>query len=394
MNQATFDYIQAHRQDDTAVLALHAPKDSDIDMPLALQQIEGWQIARKKLPSWANNVGLLYPPKLSMEQCSSEPTARYKAEIVVRLQNNGVGNSAMVDLTGGMGVDFSFIARHFDNSTYVERQATLCASARHNFPLLGLRNTTVINGDGVEYLHSMPSVDLIYIDPSRRDDAGRRTYAIADCRPDVALLAKEMLEKSRVVLIKLSPMLDWHEVVQALPSVAEVHIVATGNECKELLVVLLKDYEGTVRLFCTHDGDTLEPKTEVKADIADKVSPEAGMYLFEPNAAIMKSGCFGWIEKVYGVGQIAPNTHLFISAESKENFPGRKFKIENVSAMSRKELRRNLTGISKANVAVRNFPMSADTLRRRLGLGDGGDVYIFGITLADKRHVVIFANKY
>lgn len=391
INPKTQAFIYAHRLDDVAALALRGCTDAAVDMPLALRQIEGWQIARRKLPSWAACIGLIYPPKLSLEQCSSEQTAGYKAEIVARLVANGLcGTTSMADLTGGFGVDFSFISRRFRHKVYVEQQEQLCQVAETNFRLLGLENVKIVNKDATDYLQAMERVDFAYIDPARRDEKGRRTYSISACRPDVSALAPLLLQKSGCVMVKLSPMLDWHEAASELPCVTEVHIVAAGGECKELLLILISGHEGEPVLTCVNDGLAVHPVESV---------PQSGLatppycYLYEPNAALMKSGCFGWVASTYGVGPVGPNSHLFVSATPVVDFPGRGFSIEAVTSLSKKDLRRNLSSIGRANITVRNFPLTAVQLRKRLKLADGGNVYIFATTTADGRHVLFVCRK-
>lgn len=391
INPQTQAFISAHRLDDVATLALRGCADAAVDMPLALRQIEGWQLARRKLPSWAACSGLIYPPKLSLEQCSSEQTAGYKAEIMARLVANGqCGTVSMADLTGGFGVDFSFISRRFRHKVYVEQQEQLCQVAETNFRLLGLDNVTIVNQDATDYLQAMQRVDFVYIDPARRDEKGRRAYGISACRPDVSALAPLLLQKSGCVMIKLSPMLDWHEAVSELPSVAEVHIVAAGGECKELLLILIPGHEGEPVLTCVNDGFAVHPVESVPQ--SGLAAPPYG-YLYEPNAALMKSGCFGWVASTYRVSPVGPNSHLFVSATPVAGFPGRGFSIESVSSLGKKDLRRNLGSMARANIAVRNFPLSAVQLRKRLKLADGGDVYIFATTTSDGHHVLFVCRK-
>lgn len=246
LNDVTRAFAETHRNEDVRDLALKTKRTADLDLPAALDQIAGWQIARNKLPQWAACADIVYPAHISMEQCSSQFTAQYKAEIARRLlrslpQSAGqtANDATMTDLTGGFGVDFSYLARGFGHATYVERQSHLCELAAHNMAALGLTQAQVVCGDGVEYLRAMEPVQLIYIDPARRDEHGARTYAIEDCTPDVLALRDLLLAKARYVMIKLSPMLDWRKAVDDFAgTVAEVHIVSTGNECKELLLVL------------------------------------------------------------------------------------------------------------------------------------------------------------
>ncbi|MBQ3754471.1 MAG: RsmD family RNA methyltransferase [Prevotella sp.] len=365
-------FIRQNADADVRQLALRGTKDPEVDLPFALDQIAGRQTARHKLPSWAAIDGIVYPPHLSMEQCSSEQTARYKASLI------GSGGT-MVDLTGGFGVDFSFLARGFQRAVYVECQEQLCAIARENFRLLGLSQAEVVCGDSTDYLQAMSPVDVIYADPARRDNHGARTYGISDCTPDVLALRDLLLSKARQVLLKLSPMLDWRKAVSDLGEqyVHEVHIVSVGNECKELLL-LLGSGSGQ-RLLCVNDDQVFEPTAQIAQAPQTAHSPH---YLYEPNASIMKAGCFTELSQLYGVVPIAHDSHLFVSADHVSGFPGRSFQIDAVTTMNKRDLKETLQGLTQANITVRNFPLSVAELRRRLKLSEGGSTYIFATTLA------------
>lgn len=471
MNQATIDFIRQHQEEDVRQLAFLGSKYPDVDMPFALDQIRGRQMARTKLPRWAGLDGIIYPPHISMEQCSSEVTAMYKAELAARLLNSEIcefatkgtvvpkftknddtlgkqENVSFLDMTGGFGVDFSYIVAQLGvNSMYVERQAHLCEAAKENFERLGLKNAIVKNGDGVEVLHGFSTCDadsqiskemplrLIFIDPARRDDAGNKVVSLQDCTPDVTLLQDEMLEKSDFVIIKLSPMLDWHRAVSELKCVREVHIVSTGNECKELLLVLSSslvekaksstevdeahvsetdDETSHLKIYCINDNQVMSYDETDKSVVNIASGKECGivrlekcsseendlpqdgsksLYLYEPNASLMKAGCFGVISSRYGVKMLAKNSHLFVSEDPVADFPGRSFRIKAVSSFNKKDLKRQLSGITKANIATRNFPLSVTELRKRLKLKDGGDTYIFATTLSDESHVLFICEK-
>lgn len=393
------DFIREHRHDDVRQLALQAARYPDIDMQQALQQIAGWQTACTKLPEWAATEGIIYPPRLSMEQCSSEATAKYKAKVL------NPTSSAFIDLTGGFGVDFSYMARSFKKAVYVERQPHLCEAARNNFQLLGLENAEVVCDDGVEYLKNLPSpfhppsTLTIYLDPARRDENGNKTYAISDCTPDVVALKDLLLEKAGRVMIKLSPMLDWHKAVDDLGEVVEVHIVSVDNECKELLLVLAKNPAGPLRVVCAnirHDAETelfeFSPTSNSPATPFSPALRERD-FLYEPNASIMKAGCFTEVAGRFGVQPTGSNSHLFLSPQFIPDFPGRKFQIEQVTSMNKKELKRAIGGLTKANITVRNFPLSVAELRKRLKLADGGDTYIFATTLGEKDHVLLITKQ-
>ena len=508
MNQATLDFIRQHQDDDVRQLAFLGSKYPEVDMPFALDQIRGRKMARVKLPRWASIDGIIYPPHISMEQCSSEQTALYKAELAARLlglspssSENGeekemesenasnlhlseicefAGKGAVdsefakneatckkqqilteleenvnetkeevsesdfseeigfVDLTGGFGVDFSYIASRLGvKSMYVERQTHLCEAAKENFGRLGLKNAIVKNGDGIEVLHSFASkkeaaasdslvitedqsqsllktnlgLKLIFIDPARRDDAGNKVVSLKDCTPDVTVLQEEMLSKADYVIIKLSPMLDWHRAISELSHVREVHIISVNNECKELLLVLSArnmgemeassadgevKHAGNLRIYCVNDAQSFVcDELDMESSLV-KIAPstlEEMQYLYEPNASLMKAGCFGVLSKRYGARMLSKNSHLFVSREPIAAFPGRSFRIIAISSFNKKELKRHLSGIIKANIATRNFPLSVAELRKRLKLKDGGETYIFATTLSDESHVLVITEK-
>lgn len=433
MNDETREFVAMHRDEDVRELALKARRVDGLDLPLALDQIAGWQIASKKLPQWASCEGIIYPPHISMEQCSSQFTAQYKSEIAQTLLASAVtvrarvsdsaesdmqtaknvfqlsdsaesdtlaAKRAMVDLTGGFGVDFSYLARGFSQATYVERQRHLCDLAEHNMAALGLDQARIVCGDGVEYLKQMDPVDLIYVDPARRDEHGARTYAIEDCTPNVLELRDLLLAKSQCTLVKLSPMLDWRKAVADFDgAVREVHIVATGNECKELLLVLgqqVHEEPSAPRVFCVNDNQRIDYDSAAYTQglrIGGKPLPEAKNYLYEPNASIMKAGCFDLVEERFGVTQVGPSSHLFVSATPVADFPGRGFAIEAIGGMNKKDIKRLLNGTKQANIAVRNFPLTAPQLRKKLKLADGGPVYLFGTTMQGCDHVLLRTSK-
>ena len=493
----TAEFIQEYREKDTRQLALQSARFPDVDMPYALDQIKGWQTARRKLPTWAACDGIVYPPHLSMEQCSSEPTAQYKlnlamewarrvesselrvesserevesselkvesSELRVESSEEGVDNSSeqpatlnsqlstlnchassMTDLTGGFGVDFSFTSCAFASATYVERNAQLCHMVEHNLPLLGIDNAKVVCADAVDYLSTLDMQTMIFLDPARRDQHGAKTVMLADCTPDVVQLLPQLLKKSRFTMLKLSPMLDWHKAVEDLHGmVREVHIVSVGGECKELLLVLSEEIESELKVFCADleagggsggssrssrssgsscsslSSEPSFPRTPsspsapsspstpslsaslfVYAPGASSPAPNSKLktqnskFLHEPNASIMKAGCFDELAAAYGVSPVSRNSHLFLSAEPVDGFPGRSFSIERVTTLNKRELRQALSGIEKANIATRNFPLSVAELRKRLKLKDGGDVYIFATTTAEDEHLLLISHKY
>ncbi|WP_299270628.1 SAM-dependent methyltransferase [uncultured Prevotella sp.] len=433
----TSEFILQHRLSNPRDLALQARRYPDVDMPYALNQIQGWQTARQKLPSWAACDGVVYPPHLNMEQCSSEPTARYKQQVVRRwLTRLGAGQggaaTSMADLTGGFGVDFSFTSRCFASATYVERNAALCDVVRGNLPCLGIANAQVMCAEAEDCLATMPQQTMLFLDPARRDEYGAKTVLIADCTPDVCHLLPLLMSKARFVMLKLSPMLDWHKAIVDLQgTVREVHIVSVGGECKELLLVLAAldgaassadmpcngveagvrvccvdiiakaDAEGEYKRseFCYTIGDASE-NTPTPSTLNPQLStPNSqpstlnSQFLLEPNASIMKAGCFAELGKAYGIRAISSNSHLFLSTDRVEGFPGREFVVEAVTTLNKRQLKETLGSLQQANISVRNFPMSVAELRKRLKLRDGGDTYIFATTTREGERVLIVGHK-
>ena len=411
MNQATRDFIREHAEADFHQLALRGTKDPEVDLTFALEQIAGRQKAKTKLPSWAAIDGLIYPPHLAMEQCSSEQTARYKAGIA------GKG-ALVVDITAGFGVDMAFISQGFKRAVHVERQPQLCAISSENYKRLGLRHIKVVCGDGADYLHRLDHADLIYLDPARRDEHGGRTYDMSDCTPNVLEILDEMLEKADRIMLKLSPMLDWRKAVvdisekrevrseKCLAQVNAVHIVSVDNECKELLVEVRSEEVrsekfSTTKVFCVNllSGGATERFTFDTVSLVPNFTPTFHFslftfhFLFEPNASIMKAGCFVLLEQRFGVRQLDSNSHLFVSDTDIPDFPGRRFIIEKTTSMNKHELKEVLVGIDRANITVRNFPMTVAELRKKLKLKDGGDVFIFATTVTGKGHQLFVCRK-
>ena len=384
MNEATLEQIRRHRQDDVRQLAL---KGMD---PMVIQQIAGWQVARTKVPSWAEVEGLHYPRHLSLEQCSSEQTARYKASLLSP-------GDTFVDLTGGFGVDFFFMSQPFQRRVYVEQQQELCDIARHNFDLLN-HPCTVVCGSATEYLQQMPHASAIYIDPARRDAHGARTYSISDCTPNVLELQELLVKKADRVIIKLSPMLDWHKAASELQHISAIHIVSVQNECKELLLVIADGAMSEAPVVCINllaDGtlQRFEYNPATNAQSANVNAKVNATYLYEPNASIMKAGCFDEIGDFYQICKLSANSHLYVSNHEVKDFPGRGFQILSIPSMNKRELKEALRDIDRANITVRNFPMSAEALRKRLRLKDGGDLYIFATTVGDGSHQLFICRK-
>jgi len=383
-------FIAEHGKDDVRNLALHPGRAEGVDLPFALSQIEGRQIARRKLPSLAQVEGILYPPHISMEQCSSEPTALYKSSLVE--------GGSLVDLTGGFGIDCSYMAKRFSSVIYVERNQNLSAVAQHNFMVLGLNHIEVRCDDATSFLLKMPKVDCIYLDPARRDNYGRKTVSVVDCEPDVSALQEGLFEHSPLVLIKYSPMLDLSLALQSLQNVTEVHVVSVDNECKELLFKLERDTDETeLKIVCVNlkkDGQNLFSFTKKEEESSScRLADSVQKYLYEPNVSLLKGGAYRLLTQRFPVSKLDVNTHLYTSDECLADFPGRAFEVESSFQMNKAELKQGLAGLKMANLTVRNFPQTVAELRSRLKLKEGGDVYLFAATLKGDRRLMIRCKK-
>lgn len=389
MNDKTRDFIEQNLNADIRQLALKGCRDKDVDLDAAIRQIAGRQTARRKLPSWAALDGILYPPHLNMEQCSSEQTARYKADICTRLSSP----TSLVDLTGGFGVDFAFMSQAFDKATYVERNSELFAVSSANMRILAPK-ARCLNEDGLEVLHHLEHTSMIFMDPARRDNHGARTYGISDCTPNVLEIKDKLLQKADIVMLKLSPMLDWHKAICDLGEqyIKEVHIVSVQNECKELLIIMQQQPAKPFTVYCVNDDAVFSYHPSSLIPHPSSFIPHPSSFLYEPNASIMKAGCFAEIEQAFEVSQLAPNSHLFASDQVIEDFPGRKFRVTAVTSMNKQELKQALKDIRQANISVRNFPMSVADLRKRLKLSEGGNDYIFATTLTEGKKVLIICQ--
>ena len=436
------EFIEKHLNDDVNSLAL-AKFPEGIDREFVIRQIHARQVLSKKLPSWAENDELVFPKKLSLEQCSSELTAKYKAELlstksheITRREFSEDSCSLadekriLIDLTGGMGVDTAFLSDNFDKTYYVEMQEELCEIAKHNFNILN-KNIEVVNDNAEHFLTICDEVDCIYLDPARRDEYGRKMVSLHDCSPDVVELHDLLLKKAKRVLVKVSPMLDIEMVKKELKDITEIHVVAVRNECKEILICQRTTDNG--QQTCENSEDCLQmiavdlrenwnfaftenEELEAQWTLADNV----GRYLYEPGAACMKAGCFKLLSQRYGLDKLHRNSHLYTSDDLIPDFPGRIFEVVNVvpfdkktkkniwtldfedaKTQRRKDAKKGSESLSlcdsatfkKANVAVRNFPLSAEELKKNLGLQDGSDFYIFGTTMKGEKKVVVLTKK-
>ena len=386
LNEITKQYIRENLNADVPTLALKkAPVGTDVS--LALRQIAARQLLVKKVPSWAANEDLLFPAHLSIEQSSSEASAQYKAKLLA--------GQTFADLTGGLGIDTYFISRHFQQADYVERQFELCDLAKHNFAELNA-DVKVWNEAAEEYLNHCEPKDCIFIDPARRDEHGRKTVSISDCTPDVAALQGVLLEKAEKVMVKLSPMLDISKALEELHHVSEVHVVAVANECKELDVVMERGYQGEPVFVCVN---LLTEQPELRFTMAEernclgRLAEGLSSYLYEPNPAVMKAGCYKLLTERFGILKLHKNSNLYTSEQLIPDFPGRIFEVEGWATYNKKLKQTLLHDVEKASIAVRNFPLSVAELRKALKINDGDDTYLFFTTLKGEEKVVIRTKK-
>lgn len=433
-NPQTLKFIEDNLSLPSDAAALKASKNSKVDTVFAVNQIAGRKIASGKLPLWASLENVIYPVHLSLEQCSSQFTAEYKKSLTRELLKSIPENhSTFVDLTGGFGVDFTILSQLFDESIYIEQHSELASIAQHNISVMCKNIVHCFNEDSVIALNAIPRATMIYIDPARRDSNGSRTYAIEDCTPNVLLLKHKLLDMADFVIVKLSPMLDWRKTIADFEgNVSQVHIVSCNNECKELLVVLDNNIHTNIRVHCVNDDqhtifcakydlksarievfldDSIdasehdsEPETsEFGVSASESSIPtcvgksknflkEYANYVYEPNTSIMKSGCFELLTHMYSVNQIAQNSHVFVSKNPVKQFPGKMLAVTNICTMNKLDLKQALNGITHASIVVRNFPMSVDSLRKKLRIKDGMQMRIIATTDSQNNHILIFAK--
>ena len=425
MNAATRQFIEKHLKDDVRQLALQKFPD-DVDQMLVLNQIEARQLLSKKVPSWASNPDLLFPKHLSIEQCSSELTAKYKASIIS-------GGDTFVDLTGGLGIDSYFLSEKFKTAYYVENQKELCDWAEHNFGVLG-RKITVVNSDAESFLSNCGKSSrrdnacvVLYIDPARRDIYNRKMVSLHDCSPDVIELQRNLFQNPvetrfiasqkmvHQILIKASPMLDISLITNELQNISEIHIVSVKNECKEILIKIEPGFDGEIKYFCVDlqpvgtnnlhpvgTGHALSPQDETNFQFVESEEKSAiptfssniKKYLYEPNSSLMKSGAFKLISQRFGIEKLHVNSHLYTSDNLVSDFPGRIFEVIGFAPFNKKIKKELLNDITEASVAIRNFPLSANDLRKILNLKESDKNFVFGTTLIGEKKVVILAKKY
>ena len=389
MNKEYIDFAKEHEGEDTARLLLSAARYPAIDMPAAVQQIEGLRTAREKWPRLVQCETYLYPPRLNREQASSETTARYKADLLATLHPSPAN---LADLTGGMGMDTMAFAQVEEQVDYVERDPQLCTLMEHNLKALGIDNVRVHCADSIEWLTQQEKAfDIIYIDPARRATSGHKVSVFEDCTPNLLEHLELIRTHCHKLLIKASPMIDIDLAVRQLGTVEKVHIVAVKGECKEVLFVCgascvapqiscvaidkANDVAGTTTLTFTR-----EEESRAEGCYAERV----GRYLYEPDAAVMKGGPYKLLCQWYKLGKLARNSHLYTSDQRVEGFPGRVFEVLQEAKLNKKEIQ-TLIPEGKAHVVTRNYPLEAAVLQHQLGLTEGGDKFVIATSMGKRK---------
>ena len=392
VSQALYSFIKEHADDDLTQLLLSASRYPEIDVPFAVEQIRARRYIREKLPIWYANSDLLFSAKIAVEQCSSEQTARYKQRLIQNEQH-------LCDLTGGLGIDTYFFAQKVNRVSYVERSKECFDIAMYNFAKLHITNIDGYNEDAENVLKSTQSIDIVYIDPVRRNEGNHRVFALSDCEPDLVKLLPLILSKTPKVIAKLSPMLDIRHTLNLLPQTSEIHVLSVRNECKELLFVMQRDHKNRNPDIHCINFTTEGAEQTFRFTLSDEHSAECvtsksvQTYLYEPNASILKAGGFRQVAIRFGVEKLHKNSHLYTSEKPIPSFPGRIFKVEEVFPFSGKLCKTIRRTIPQANMATRNFPLSANELRQRTRIADGGECYLFATTLAGDKKALVRCRK-
>ncbi len=396
-----YRFIREHIKEDVRKLALQTHGMKDMNYPFAIRQISGYQHIVNKIPDWYACPDILFPPTLSLEQCSSQQTACYKRDLmktIIRKQKQEQTISG-ADLTGGFGVDAYYLSEVFDRFFYVEKQPELCRIASHNFKALNRPGIQVFENESEEFLQQSGKLDFVYLDPSRRNRDGNKVTALRDCSPDPATLYEDLIKKAGLVLIKLSPMIDLSLALKALPHTRQIHVVALDNDCKEVLFLLDAKYQTAepeitaVNLKNNAADQVLKFRRSDEANASCVYTAQVGDYLYEPNVSLLKAGAFIMPAQAYGLEKLHKNTHLYTSNKFKSDFPGKIFEVKTISSAKTKDFHKKLPGLQQANLVVRNVPMSVEALRKKLNLKEGGEDFVFACTLADESKVFLYGKR-
>jgi hypothetical protein len=376
------DFINNY-PDPSSKLAFAGSPFIQVTVQELIQQIESRRKIKIKLPTWYKNDRIYYPPKLNLEQTSSELTARYKASLI--------SGDSLADITGGFGVDSYYFSKKVNSLDYFEINAELSKIAKHNFNILGSSNVQCSDSSGLDTVLKK-EYEVIYADPSRRHDKKGKVYLLEDCEPNIPKNIHHLLDQCGVLMLKTSPMLDISAGLSELSCVYQIHIVAVNNEVKELIWLLRKDSDVEPDVYTinlkSNSSETFDFKWDAKAETRYNVPLK---YLYEPNAAILKSGAFGLLSEEFEVEKLHKHSHLYTS-DTIQKFPGRRFIIKEVITYSKSEIRKNLK-IQTANIATRNFPESVASLRKKWKINEGGDKYLFFTTIANEKKIVIICSK-
>lgn len=386
LNTGIQNFINENLNTDISSLLLKYPQIDAVDTKLIAEQIQAKLKSKQKLPTWFKAAQIYYPNKLNIEQTSSEKTAIYKSNLLT--------GERLLDLTGGFGVDSFYFAKVFKKVIHCEINPELSAIAKHNFHILEQRNIECLSVDGIEFLkHPDLHLDCIYLDPSRRDQSKKKVFLLQDCTPDITEVHHDLLRKANTVLVKVSPLVDITKAIQDVTQISEIHIVAVDNQVKELLF-----------LINMNSGDTRIKAVNIKNEATETFSFDyteesqataiyspVKAYLYEPNASILKSGGFHMVSKRYALNKLHPSTHLY-SSDTLIDFPGRRFIVKHIIPYNKQGVK-ILKGYTKANISIRNFPQTVETLRNKLKIQDGGTDYIFFTTDQENQKIAIITEK-
>jgi hypothetical protein len=382
------EYLIEHEYDDERALVLKQKEVLELPTSVVASQLSGRKTAKTKLPTWYKTKGIAYPPTTNLEQCSSETTASFKPTFLKELIPNRL---VVADVTGGLGVDSYFLSKVFESTHHVDENEALLEIAMHNHKTLGSISIKHHNDTAEQFIENSTEIfDLVYIDPSRRDQQSRKVFRLADCSPDITALQKIIFERSFFLLVKASPLLDIQQGLRELVFVRKVFVVSVENECKELLFLAEKNYSGTVQIEAvdlTYSGAVRSSfifSIEEEQEAASKWN-EPLEYLYEPNASIMKAGAFKLVGERYQLNKLSVNTHLYTSIQLIADFPGRIFRVENLNP-DKKELH-NLLPTKQVNVLTRNYPLRPEELKKKLNVRDGGDKYLIGFSSEKKKYL-------
>lgn len=386
LRPAIQEFIQKNITKNIADIAFQKnPFENEIEWRDILNQIQSKQKAKNKLPSWYQHDNIIFPSSLSIEQTSSEITAQFKSQLI--------SGQSLIDLTGGFGVDDYYFAKRFESVIHCEMNTTLSEIVAHNSTVMGVQNITTYEGDSLHTLQQLNrQFDWIYLDPARRDDSQNKVFLLEDCTPDVVNHLAAYYTYATNIMMKTSPLLDFHNGIKALNGVKTIHIVAVKNEVKELLWILEKDYIGTINILAHNiNGEQVDTFEHELIDDDSTAYGAPTLYLYEPNAAIMKSGAFNAVANHFHVQKLAPFSHLYTS-ENQVDFPGRVFTIKQVIVYQKSNFAA-LKQFKQANITTRNFPETVAELRQKFKLKDGGTTYLFFTTLANDEKVCIVCEK-